>query len=291
MSVNQPLYNLSAFVLAAYKGVFVGQNVSICSTPRHQSKTLLTTLDWAIYTSLAVTIDLNSVGTTNQLDKIVGAWIDNSNSASPCLLYVPDSGQTIVCPPETTLFSPIFSLANIVNVYNIEGESTDGAVSIIFMNFLIDNFQSQPTNQTAVLALATDTPQGQPNFKNIVVGDQVSQAFINLAIVGSTPFLSVQSKGDFYITNMQVAIQGAYNTGGTQSGALAIVDNTIGQTVRYFQYTIGTDLTTVPFTILFSQDDLYFELDATHIYSFSNNLANSAGLGLIDVGYAYSSLI
>lgn len=289
MATFKPSYDLSGFILATYNGALVGQNVSICTTPQHQSKTLTANFDWSLYPTFAVTVNLNSVGTVRPLDKLVGAWIDNSNNEEPLIVQIPDTGEIILVSPFTTQFSPIFSTSNIINVYNL-AKFNSGVSYIIFCNFLITNFLTSNFNFVELTALSSDV-NGIPNFPSIVIGDTGLQASIDIRTVNDVALLSAKPKGTFYITSIQVTIQNAYNTAGYVSGNVAINDATAGGTVIFFPYSIGSNLDYNASKTIYSHDDLYIVMDATHSYVFHNNNVNSAGTANIVIRYAYSTFV
>jgi hypothetical protein len=264
-------FNPSQYQLGAYTAPLIPKPVQLCSTSTRQSQVLPVLLNWTtIAPTFAVSINLNQ-GAPGQLltGGIQGVYIDNSNNESDLILVFPDTGYELLCPASETRYFPVFSNANVCNIYN--GSLTNSlnplfnSISLLFTNFLVQPFDSTALQFFSNLVIASSQINGTIRYISQVVGDNHEDVLYTPSPVGQALLIGAPpiNTGFFIITALTISIMNAYSAGGILSGSVGIRYGVGGTIIVSNPLYILNDSTYIPYTRLRDQTGLYILLDAT----------------------------
>lgn len=222
-------------------------------------------INWGLYPTFAVNVNINSVGTTPPLDKVEGIFIDNSNNSTFVVIVFPDTGYTIDVPALQSVFLPVFSQTNIMNIYN-GGLVNAGPTNILVTNFLVQNFLSEAQQLVYPVVQATSIVASfAERFVTPVVGDNHADFVFNMNPNFTTILLTAQARGFFIITALTIAVENCYMDG----SVTAPVSGNIGLRTGFLTTKLAVPLsvvqnsTYIPYTRLLDKVDLYEVYDAT----------------------------
>ncbi len=212
----------NAYPTTPYRQTPIAWPVKIFDPPGMRPASVMLSFNWTVYfavmnsaTNIAVDVDVNSGGTSQGpvLDKIVTVKIDNSNSLVPILVWFPDSGDIVSCPPQSIATLPCTTNGSICKII-AQNLSTGNLpmTNIIFYNYFI------PPSIDPVVQITYPQELGSPSIQrpgsNILsagfgpraLGDQRVAATANMGVVFNTVIVprAADLTGFFTITHIYV---------------------------------------------------------------------------------------
>lgn len=285
-------FNVAQYPQVPYRRTPVGWPVKLFQPSNMRPTSVQLLFDWSIYfaqvsavlgsdqANLAVAVDVNQNGSSQGavLDKIVTCKIDNSNSLISVLVYFPDSGDVIACPPQTIATFPC---------------NTNGSACKIIAQGLTANFLPQTTvtfynyfvPPSSEPQIQIDYPQwaGTPNiqrgslvtpgFASPALGDQIKQWTLDLATPGAvTPVLdSPQPSGVFILTTVFFGLVVTSGNGGNAALTFLMESTGASGTLFSFPYVVNvipnTQVGTIP---IYQMSGLQTRLNATETWRLRN---------------------
>lgn len=285
--------NQSLYKLAAYTRPLVAKPVDICNSKARQSKVVPVTIDWTTFPTFAVTINLNQGTAGTTLDQMVGMYIDNSSNTSSVYLLCPDTGYQVTVPALQQRFFPLFTVTNIVNIYNGLLGNTAGNINLLFTNFLLNEFEATAFPQVITQGEVSSTVTGgspSQNFAFQVFGDTHQDSFFSLTAAGFTSLLIAApplNQGLFIVKNMTLAIYNCYSATGPATLQCGICYGPMTTLITANATIVNSDDKAIPYTILYQQGDKYMALDATKVINFYNSNAIPGGSASVSLDYAW----
>jgi hypothetical protein len=265
-------FNPSQYQLGAYTAPLVPKPVQLCATSNRQSQVLPLNINWTtVAPTFAVAVYLNQ-GAPGQLlvGGIQGVYIDNSNNESALILVFPDTGYELLCPASETRYFPVFSNANVCNIYN--GSLTNSLnplfnnITLLFTNFLVQPFDSTALQFFSNLVIASSQINGTIRYISQVVGDNHSDVIFTPSPAGQGLLINPPpiSTGFFIITSYTIAIMNATTSGiSALGGSIGIRYGVVGTIIISIPLYIQANNTYLPYTRLADKTDAYILMDAT----------------------------
>lgn len=290
-----------------YRQTPVGWPVKIFDPPKQKPLGVMLNFNWAVYfaamnnaSNIAVDVDVNSGGTSQGgvIDKIVTAKIDNSNSNVPILIWFPDSGDVVTCPPQTIATLPCTTNGSTCKII-AQGLNSGNLplTNIIFYNYFIPPSVDPLVQLVFPQYLGSPTIQRgnflTPGFGPPALGDQaatLNASFNNGSIGPLTNIILPATTGFYYVTAINVSmnlfrVQYAVAGANLSFADFSIFDMTSGQILLPLRVWNASATSTSVFfdvinTNLFNVKGMNLRLDATHNYGMIlSNVA--AGTGVI----------
>jgi hypothetical protein len=311
--VSVPFFPIQNFTLVQYQGTLTQQNVSLLTTASklvgtttagivsqsgHQSAVVNTTMDWLnTYPGQAVTINLQSAGTTTPLDKILMLYIDNSRNPNNVTVGFADSQQFLEAPAFTTGYYPVFTQNLFFNVYNgTTGKApvtAESMTAIIACNFAVPGFLSQNT-----LNVTFNSSSGPrvPTIGDTPIAGQYAIAGSTVQQILNPLTLPLQ----YVITDITLTGAGLYVDNSIANGQfleIQLNDTALNRTLRQFNYFMAAScpLGVLQFVPIVSLSGLNYPVQSLAITAFFPGptvvpAASTAGFITWDIGFASVSL-
>jgi len=159
------------------------------AAPKEGPKVVPVTLNFA--TAPAYIVDLSQLFNSQGLSIIQGIYLNNTGNSASVTITVPDTGQTVVYPPYSEGFMPLFLASSL----KLNFASTGGVVvQAMVLNFAVAPF------------LFTATGSGAQLVQDLILESAVSNGVMQTAITGNVSLVDAS---------------GTITTGGTAQTVLA----------------------------------------------------------------------
>lgn len=190
--------------------------------PRLPPTTVATQFVWTNYgagtaqSNVAATVQMQTTGPRQLLDKILSVRIDNLGNGVPVYVYFPDTNYTVVAPPNTVVWEKV-ETAQFSALVIGEGftDNTVGSTAVYFCNFEVQPFIDYEFPQTTQLWLASSTiTRGtsiyNQNFGVPALGDQTT-SYLNaltsaVGVFENNLWGTPLSSGFIYLTHINVYV-------------------------------------------------------------------------------------
>lgn len=242
--------------------------------------------DWISYgagtarPNVQALVNANATGGSRPpLDKIFSVRVDNLGNAVPIYIYFPDTGYTVVCPPNAVTWENVetaqFSLFIIGEGFT-DASALAGATDVYVCNFRALPFVSFEFQQIAALfkASASISRGGtilNQNFGVPALGDQFTQPLVSVQTDGQeVQVFPVLQQGFYYITSLVTICNISSNSGGN-GNAVSIFEST-GSAGEFMNLQVflpsQTGGQTQPFinSQLFNSGSVQWKIDATQLW-------------------------
>lgn len=227
-----------------FRGQYIQAPVAFDLTPVKVPVSVPLTIDWSIYRNAAIAagnngvnvgVDIVLVGNTAGviIERVRSVKIDNTNSLTPVYVFVPDTGDTISCPPNATLTYPVQTRGYNFKVI-AEGLNANNLplTRVTFYNVALPpaldpEIQTNFPLYKASPTITRGTTIFNQNFGSPALGDQIFSVASNFSTGGilSNVFGSPYSTGFIYITSMFVK---AFVPAGAATGLWNVVLESTG---------------------------------------------------------------
>ncbi len=282
-------FDVNAYPSTAYRQTPVAWPVKLFNPPAMKPASVVLTFDWLVYFTLmvaqlgaapniAVDIDINSGGTSQGpvLDKIVTAKIDNSNSFVPILIFFPDSGDVVTCPPQTVATLPCCTNGSLCKVI-AQGLSAGNLpmTKITFYNYFV------PPSVDPVIQVVYPQWIGSPAIQrsNLLtpgygppaLGDQTMQYDLDLAGPPNKTvngiFGTPKPSGLIFLTQVHVVLI-APLVGTPRNTTIRLATNT--DQLYAWTYFVNNSIPAPGFFKIYDSENKQIKLDATKNWFFQN---------------------
>lgn len=234
--------------------------------------------------NINVLVDISSLpGQTRTLDKIASIYIDNLGVAFPVYVYFPDTGHTVVAPPNTAGWYLVFTNGKIFWVVGLGLISNDlSKTNILAANFYMPPSSDEELPQSLALWLASPSISRGTTILNTrygtpALGDISEQKIISVLTLGPNLqlFNTPQPTGFIYLTAVAVNVFDWQTGGGTTQADLRIWETSSGQIL--YDFIMNATVNNIPAFRLFSETGLNLKLDATVPWKATNFQAFASG--------------
>lgn len=237
--------------------------------------------------NVAVPVNITTSAPRQLLDTILSCRIDNLGNPVPVYVFFPDTGFTIVAPPNSVVRENV-ETGNLNAIVIGEGFTTNqvGVTSVYFYNYRNTSFLDIELDQSLALWKASATiTRGNTiynqNFGSPALGDQAFQANYSViapGVVQNNLFGTPLSAGFIYLVMLDVAAQGIGGVSGGQGTLSLFLESTGISGVLYNLTQLDAALPSGNFgprVTMFSHDAMNIKLDASQTYRLrANNIQN-----------------
>lgn len=221
------------FSPVAYRGALLSVPVALESTRQHQSLVVSVFLDWQnVYTKQAVYFNFHQQAyASSVLDRLLMAYVDNSNNLNNVYIYFPDTQQALTVLAGVVGYFPLITGRPECFVYNgTQGSNIalQGNTNIQFCNFLTSGFAVNDVTLPLVRIASTSGGTSQAYVPQSL-GNLASN--FNITWNGDTwggvtheqfSFLTGITTNDIIITYLEINVAGLYSNSAVGGGTLNI---------------------------------------------------------------------
>lgn len=221
------------------------------SQPPFPPTTVPLTFVWALYGAGTATPNIQALVNVNTaggprppLDKILSVRIDNLGNGVPVYAFFPDTGYTVVCPPNATAWENVetgqFSV-NIIGEGFTDASALVGVTNVYLCNFKATPFTSYEFEQVASLfrASASISRGGtilNQNFGVPALGDQFIQPQVTVQNDGAVTQVFPVIQGFIYITSLVVTVN--LSTSEAANGDALVVFESTGSAGEFMDFDV-----------------------------------------------------
>jgi hypothetical protein len=209
------------------------------------------TFDWAgeynassANPNIGVGVYIPTSGPRQLLDKILSCRIDNTGNAVPVYVVFPDTGYTVVAPPNTVVWEPVETGGFSCIVYALGFTNVVGMTGVYLCNFFAPPVVDYEFAQSAPLWLASSTiTRGNSifnqNYGVPALGDQTTSATGTLGngttgVYANNLFGTPRASGFIYLTHMVAKYLGSASANGNQEIQINLESTGVAGTLYTF---------------------------------------------------------
>lgn len=287
-----------------------GRRVRMCGMqpPNFVPTTVPIVLNWTTYRNSGGTaapkgpVAINiETGVSNPISEIRSIKIDNLGCSSACTIIFPDTGDEVICPPDSTVYSNVLTgQLNAFAIMPINTANLGTRTTVFFNNFHLDPATLQNTVTVENLELATGAANSL-NFTRVPsIGDQLNEYTLNLALTGVGSQVQIFGSNSGYnfdqVKELHFSTVANYSDGAAPIAMNASIVDDTGATFFTFKWMALNGLADYSYKrvrdIVNAQKILsgQIALATTRNYFLQNNVA-AVGSGLLEIVYTKVNVV
>lgn len=217
-------------------------NTGTVTLQGHQSKVVTAQFDWIhTYPGNAVVVNLQSLGTTQPLDKLLMIYVDNTLCSFPLTVLFADTQFTATIPANSAGYYPVITGLPICTVYRASIATSDvkSQSTILFCNFAVPANVSPDFLNSLIYQQISDLASGGRQYVIPALGDKYANLTLQLTGsnsmgAGGQPLPAVAPPFFYVITDIVLQLfQCSATIGqGSQELEITLYDDVAANTLR-----------------------------------------------------------